>query len=106
MSPALGNALVSCSITVIAKGSSIFHENVSPASPSLTLSWLERFRHAKCGCSTTHSMNVEVLFSVSQILLRLISEPLTGLACDEGREGESRQLKNWNKTDVNHSSTG
>lgn len=51
-------------------------------------------------------MNGEALFSVSQILLRLISEPLTGLACDEGREGESRQLKNWNETDVNHLSVG
>jgi len=48
-------------------------------------------------------MNIEILFSMSQILLRLISELLTGLACDEGREGESRQLNNWNKTDVNHS---
>lgn len=47
LSPALGNALVFCSITIIAKGSSIFHEKVSPASPSLTLSWLERFIHMR-----------------------------------------------------------
>lgn len=51
-------------------------------------------------------MNGEALLSVSQILLQLISEPLTGLAGDEGCEGESRQLKNWNETDVDHSSAG
>lgn len=36
---------ISRSIIIIAKGSNSFEENISPTSPSLTLSWLERFRH-------------------------------------------------------------